>query len=292
MATAGAGSATVTWQRPQSNGGATIDRYRVVRTSVGEPTTTSNLAAQRRSLTVNGLIPGRTYSFRVRAHNARGWGPFSRTVSAVPNARAGFGTILGTCGAVAPQLDDATPSLFGDRTFDFGADPYDEPADRTRLTEGGQKILEVPNAGGSAVFSEVFAFEALARCEGAILLKTESEIVYDQAGKRADLLVQIAGRKVGVSVMRASTFPFGSPPVLTNLATLLERKLDDIVASTQNVAAEDEWVKQVLVVMAYDQQHADTIEQAWASLDAATRADTIVYVVVTDGSDTNIYGNS
>ncbi len=142
------------------------------------------------------------------------------------------------------------------------------------------------------MFSEVFAFEALARCEGAILLKTESEIVYQQAGKQTDLLVQIAGNKVGVSVMRASTFPFGSPPVLTNLATLLGRKLDDIVSSTQNVAPEDEWVKQVLVVMAYDQQHADTIEQAWASLDAATRADTIVYVITTHGSDANIYGNS
>ena len=27
--------------------------------------------------------------------------------------------------------------------------------------------------------SEMFAFETLARCEGASLLKTESEIVYD-----------------------------------------------------------------------------------------------------------------
>ena len=41
--------------------------------------------------------------------------------------------------------------------------------------------------------------------------------------------------------------------------------------------------------MAYDQQHADTIATAWAGLDAATKADTIVYVVVTDGADAFMY---
>ena len=48
-------------------------------------------------------------------------------------------------------------------------------------------------------------------------------------------------------------------------------------------------VKQVLVVMAYADMHAMLIEQAWQGLDDMTKADTIVYVVVTDGEDTPIY---
>ena len=130
----------------------------------------------------------------------------------------------------------------------------------------------------------------LARCEGASLLKTETEILYDDPmSKKADLLVQIAGRKVGVSVTRAVTFPFGNPYTLPAATALLNGKLYDIDNSSQHVSAADAWVKQILVVLAYDQQHADTIAAAWAGLDATTKADTIVYVVVTDGDDAFIY---
>ena len=41
--------------------------------------------------------------------------------------------------------------------------------------------------------------------------------------------------------------------------------------------------------MAYDETDAQTIEDAWLTLDGATKADTIVYVIVTDGSDSNLY---
>lgn len=202
---------------------------------------------------------------------------------------AGFGTITGTCGVVAPQLDDATPSLFHDVHLDFGADPFDDPADRPLLTAGGRTVLDSANAGGSAQLSEVFAFETLARCDGAQLLKTETEIVYTQAGKITDLLVAVGGRKVGVSIARAVTFPFGNPYTASAATTLINAKLDAINESTANVSAADAWVKQVLVLVAYDQQHADTLAGAWATIDAAKKANTIADVVVTDGSDANLY---
>jgi hypothetical protein len=202
----------------------------------------------------------------------------------------GFATMTGTCGVVAPQLADPDPSLFGSRNLDFGADPYDDPGDRPLLTAGGQTIAATPGAGGGSSLSEVFAFEALARCEGASLLKTGTEIVYDQPGKTTDLLVRIAGVKVGVAVARAVGFPPGSPYTSQSATTLLDAKLDAVNESSQHVAAQDAWVKQVLVVMAYDQQHADTIAAAWSALGSAIKADTVVYVVVTDGSDANLYG--
>jgi hypothetical protein len=71
---------------------------------------------------------------------------------------------------------------------------------------GGRTLVETPNAGGSSGYSEVFAFEQLAACEMAGLLKTETQIVYDTAGKITDILVTIDGKKIGVSVVRAVQF--------------------------------------------------------------------------------------
>src|SRR6185436_15688148 len=134
---------------------------------------------------------------------------------------------------------------------------------RNRLTAGGAEIILDGNAGGSSLYSEVFAYEWLARCELAALLKTENEIVYDVAGKKADLLVEIDGRKVGVSVTRAVTFPFGQPYTLAAATTLFDRKLDDLHLATMQVSAADRWTAQMVYAEAYDLQHAQVAMQAW-----------------------------
>ena len=202
----------------------------------------------------------------------------------------GFGAITGQCGVLTlAELDGTTPLWFGgDFFFD---NRFDDPAERDQLTPGGQHIISVPNAGGSSVLSEVFAFEWLARCEGATLLKTETEIVYDVVGKKADLLVEIDGRKVGVSVTRAMTFPIGNPYTLADATALFDRKLDDIQLATTQVSAADRWSKQMLFALAIDAQHAQVAMQAWDMLDAATKDDTILIVPVTSGDDLFIYTN-
>ena len=201
---------------------------------------------------------------------------------------AGFGGITGMCGVLgAAELDGTTPLWFGgELTF---ADRYDDPAERDQLTPGGLAIVSVPNAGGSSVYSEVFAYEWLARCELAELIKTETAVAYDVEGKKIDILVGIDGRKVGVSVTRAVTFPFGDPYTLAAATTLFERKLDDIQLATTQVSAADRWTKQMLVTLAYDAQHAAVAMEAWAALDAATRDDTLLVTVVTSGDDLFIY---
>jgi hypothetical protein len=132
--------------------------------------------------------------------------------------------------------------------------------------------------------------EWLTRCEQATLIKTETEIVYDDPmSKRADLLVELEARRVGVSVTRAVTFPFGQPYTLDAALTLIERKLDDIQLATLGVSAADRWDEQMLSILAYDAQHAQVAMDAWGMLDAATRDDTIVVVTVTSGDDLFIY---
>ncbi len=198
----------------------------------------------------------------------------------------GFGAISGECDVLDDELTAARPAIVRN-AIDFAADPYDE-ADKALLTEGGQEIIDDGNAGGSSILSEVISFELLARCEGATLIKTETEIEYDPQGKITDLLVEIDGLKIGVSVTRAYRGP-NNPYSLEAAQDLLADKLADILVSSANVVEGDRWSKQILHVVAYGPDYADFIVQAWEDMDdpdlEGVRADTIVVVTVTDGAD-------
>lgn len=207
------------------------------------------------------------------------------------DASSGFGDLSGMCGVLtATDLTSPSPEIVRD-TFTF-ARAYMDPADRPLLTEGGQRLAATPNAGGSSGLSEIFAYEELARCEGATLLHTETEVMYDGTGKITDMEVEVDGHKIGVSVTRAQTFPLGQTYDLDTATMLISRKLTDIQASTAHVSAQDRWDKQILAVLAYDGAAADTVAQAWSMLDASVQADTIVVVTTTDGDDTFIYTNN
>ena len=201
----------------------------------------------------------------------------------------GFGALSGDCGV----LDDTVwlssePRLFVTH-LDFGTDPYDA-ADHDLLTPGGQKIEDDPNAGGSSKDSEAFAYEVLARCELATLLKTEMEVAYlNPDGKRTDELVRVDGRQIGVSVTRAMSWPLDAAWPPASADELLTKKLQGIAASTANVTAPDAWERQILSVLAYGPDHATVLADAWAALPADLRGDTIVYVTVTDGDDAFLY---
>ncbi len=202
----------------------------------------------------------------------------------------GFGAITGQCGVLTTaELDGTAPLWFGG-ALDFGTDRYDDPAERPLLTPGGVEIILDGNAGGSSLYSEVFAYEWMARCELAALLKTETEIVYDVNGKKADLLVEIDGRKVGVSVVRFVKYPFGTMYEVADALPLVQRKIEDLRLATTQVSAADLWTSQMVVALAYDAQHAQVAMQAWNMLDAATRGATHFIVIVTEGpADMFIY---
>ncbi|MEC8422498.1 MAG: hypothetical protein VX000_01910, partial [Myxococcota bacterium] len=126
--------------------------------------------------------------------------------------------------------------------------------------------------------------------EEAALLETESGIIYtDPAGKKTDLLVAIDGEMVGVSVTRAYAWPPDEPYTVDQAAELLGDKLADVLRSSANVGSEHAWTKQILSVIAYTPEHAESVQTAWAGLDADTRADTIVLVTITDGDDSLLY---
>lgn len=199
---------------------------------------------------------------------------------------AGLGELSGECGLLdATELRSASPFTL-ENAIDFDRLGFDYDL----LTPDGQAVFDAGNLGGSSLHSEVIAFEVLARCEGASLVATEGEIVYeDDMGTKTDLLVDIDGLMVGVSVTRAVGFPLDDPYPLDQATALLEDKLGDVLASTANVAPEHAWVKQVLHVVAYADMHAARIFEAYAALGPELTADTLVVVTVTHGDDDFIY---
>ena len=200
-----------------------------------------------------------------------------------------LGTLSGSCGEIdAVEINDPGPFFFRN-TIDFGADGYDDPEDLDRLSMGGQEIIGDGNAGGSSLLSEVFAYEVLYRCEGAALLKTETEVDYTMEGKITDLLVELDGTRLGVSVTRAVAFPRDTAYPVSQAQELLEGKLADILESTENVAPGDAWPKQILHVVADEVRHAEALETAWGQIDASIRADTIVVVTISEGEDAFLY---
>jgi hypothetical protein len=204
------------------------------------------------------------------------------------DALPGFGALMGDCQVLDSELTSPMPFLY-ENVLDFAMDPYDM-SDLAKLTPGGQYMVQTPNAGGDSVLSEVFAFEVLARCEDAKLLKTETEILYDNPrGKITDILVEIDGYKVGVSVVRAIKYPFADPYPADEADRILRKKLGDIQLSSANVTPQDRWVKQILSVIAYTPQHATQIRQVWMTLEPEVRGDTILYVTATEGDDRPIY---
>jgi len=200
--------------------------------------------------------------------------------------QGGFGIIDGLCGVLdAPELTGSASEVF-ENSLDFEMMPFDYDA----LSVGGQKVFDDGNLGGNSLHSEIFAYEMLYRCELATLLKTEGEVEYQDAmGKKTDLIVSIDAFTIGVSVTRAVSFPPDDPYPVSQAQALLEDKLADVQLSSANVKPVDAWSKQILLIMAYGDEHAMSLQAAYSQIDASTKADTLVLVTVTHGEDDFIY---
>ncbi|MEE2750356.1 MAG: hypothetical protein VX519_02930 [Myxococcota bacterium] len=201
----------------------------------------------------------------------------------------GWGAINGDCDVLGEQeLVGAEPAMFGNILDLESGEP--DPSD---LTAGGQEILSDGNAGGSSIYSEIFAYEVLARCEFAELVKTENEINYqDPNGKKTDLIVSIDNVPIGVSVTRAVGWPQEDPWTPGQALELLEDKFQDIQDSSANVTNADAWAKQILHVIAFSAGHGDSLSQAYnqsVSTDSELVRDTLLMVTVTDGDDAFLY---
>jgi hypothetical protein len=175
-----------------------------------------------------------------------------------------------------------------------------------KLSEGAQRMLNTPNAGGNSVASEVMSFELLTTMYRATLLKTEMEIDYLFWGcSITDYSVKVLDQyKLGVSVARAMKYNgvfdrfvccFSSlcccclslliplPSLCSEDAMrLLTKKLRGVIASTENAACgKDRWSKQILHIWAEKKYVADVVYDVYQNeIDECLRANTLVIVTV------------
>ena len=153
-------------------------------------------------------------------------------------------------------------------------------AESALLCADAQRLLANDNAGGASRISEALSVEVLHRAFGARLRQLEMEIRYwpPSGTSITDFSVELCdGVCVGVSVTRALGPP-GVPFGMEAAAQLLRKKLKGVLSSTD--AACGEWDKQILHVWARSASDADAIERAYALLDPALLADTVVLVTV------------
>lgn len=217
-----------------------------------------------------------------------GAAPADGGADGAPETCAPSGDILGSitsgvCCSLKKRLTDKSPSLENNVLVFTAGETYE----RAALSTGGQTLYDTANAGGSSTESEVMSYEVLRYCEGATLLKTETEIQYappDGTGANSitDILMGIDGKKVGVSVTRMYR-----PPSQTltdvDVKDLLEKKLAGVNRSTERVLPADKWVKQILHIFSVNKAATDAIARVWPTIDPLLKADTIVLVTQTAG---------
>ena len=91
-------SLTLTWTAPPSDGGAPVTRYMVERRDPAKRAWTPAghaPAGDRPELTVDGLVEGQAYTFRVAAENSCGVGPFAEMQKPVsPRSQFGQSVVL------------------------------------------------------------------------------------------------------------------------------------------------------------------------------------------------------
>lgn len=159
--------------------------------------------------------------------------------------------------------------------------------DPARLGSDARKIYT--SGTGSSILSHAIAMQLLQQHAKATLLKKGPDINYEMISEKADFSVRIDSKVVGVSVVRASTFPRGVDYTSLQARSLLEAKLADIERANATVGMEDRWVKQILVVFADTEQVKSTLLEAYATLSVSEKNSTIVLVVVTAGADDKLY---
>jgi hypothetical protein len=140
-ATAGAGSATVNWTAPSSNGGSAITSYKITPFKAGVAQSPVTAEASATSTTILGLTVGSSYTFTVAATNAVGTGSASSqsnavvpTTTSVPGAPTGVTAQGKTSGAQVSWM--APSSNGGSAITSYKITPYIGTTAQTPTTTG------------------------------------------------------------------------------------------------------------------------------------------------------------
>ncbi|ORX99598.1 hypothetical protein K493DRAFT_406205 [Basidiobolus meristosporus CBS 931.73] len=158
-------------------------------------------------------------------------------------------------------------------------DTLQQPFESFNLSEGSRRIRDLPNAGGSSVFSEALSYELLHRLLPNLkLYATEMEVTYfPTGGPMTDYLVSFNvdqyNPTIGVSVTRA--FAFRRQFTKFDALRILRKKLLGVKRSTRTVVGCD-LKKQLLHIWAPTGSVARLVRRIFWSLEDEVRSNTFV----------------
>ena len=227
-ATAGNGSATVSWTAPSDNGGSALTKYTVtpyIGSSAQTPVTV-NGNPPATSTTVNGLTNGTSYTFTVSATNATGTGPASTssnavtpTASTVPGAPTG---VTATAGNGSASVSWTAPSNNGGSALTkYTVTPYIGSSAQTPVTVNGNPPATSTTVNGLTNGTSYTFTVSATNANGTGPASTSSNAVTPNAPPTVVSVTPSAGA-TGVSVSVAPTATFSQAVVLGTVGFTLK----------------------------------------------------------------------
>jgi Domain of unknown function (DUF4082)/Fibronectin type III domain/Bacterial Ig domain len=211
-ATAGSGSANVTWTAP-GNGGSAITSYTVtpfIGSAAQTPVTVTG-SPPATSATVSGLTNGTAYTFTVSATNAIGTGPASAASNAVTPGTAGPVTVdktIFTDGSGTMTSPSLSTAAAGDLLVAFVAG--DGPAGAGRqtytVTGAGLTWTLAKRSNGQSGDAEIWWARASGTVTSQTVVATPSA-----AGFHGSLTVVAFARAAGIGAVAAASAATGAP---------------------------------------------------------------------------------
>jgi hypothetical protein len=213
-ATAGNGSATVSWLAPTDTGGSGITSYTVTpfvgSTAQTPVTVTGNPPAT--TTTVSGLTNGTSYTFTVSAANANGAGPASAPSNAViPSAPAPPGAPTGvtaTAGNASASVSWTAPANTGGSAItSYTVTPFVGSTAQTPVTVSGSPPATTTTVSGLTNGTSYTFTVSATNANGTGSASSPSNAVTPVAGPTVTTVTPSQGATgVAVSVAPAATF--------------------------------------------------------------------------------------
>ena len=161
---------------------------------------------------------------------------------------------------------------------DFSAD---------RLSAGAKRFLEIPNAGGSSVFSEALSCELFSSLYHGKYLRTEMEIDYIcQAFKPVDMLIKlpVKGKYINVAISTTRAMAHWGHELYTReLADkLIRRKVMQLILARDAVCDNDGFEKSILHVWCQTDRIAKIVSSSFFELDPDSTKNILCICTVTN----------